>query len=199
MAREPRIWLPEVTYHCFSRCIELRDLFSEQWVIELAIEVLNITIEKYDFQLIQINFVDNHFHFKIRTVEGGENISRIMQYIKARIAEGYNRRTGRTGPFWNGRFKCKIIEQADNPEQYFINSALYIGYNTVVKGLHSDPRDSYYNTFRIYIDPDYKSPVPITFHPFYLGLGNNHRERAEKFHFFEKNYRDRLKSTCLLE
>lgn len=117
----------------------------------MAIEVINRTLEKYNFHLIQINFVENHFHFTIQTVEGGENISRIMQYIKSRIAEGYNRKTGRTGPFWNDRFKCKIIELSENPEEYFINSALYIGYNTVTKGIHNDPHESYYKTHMSHI------------------------------------------------
>ncbi len=192
MARPPRTWLPEVTYHCYSRCIELRNLLSEKWVIELAIEVINITQEKYNFELIQINFVENHFHFEIRTIAGGENISRIMQYIKARIAEGYNRKTGRTGPFWNGRFKCKIIEHADDPVQYFINSTLYIGYNTVVKGIHKNPNESNYNTFRIYIEKDYVPPVNITFHPFYLALGKNRDERIQKFLEYEKHYKEKL-------
>ncbi len=198
MPRPPRTWLPEVTYHCYSRCIEMRNLLSEKWVIDLALEVINITLEKYDFQLIQLNFVENHFHFKIRTVEGGENISRIMQYIKSRIAEGYNRKMGRSGPFWNDRFKCKIIELAKNPEQYFFNSSLYIGYNTVVKGIHNDPRDSSYNTFRAFIDPDYKSPVPITFHPYYLALGKNHKDRIGKFLIYEQNYRNHLKQRSLI-
>ena len=189
MARKPQIWLPNVTYHCYSRCIELRNLLEEVWVKDLAAEVLNITLEKYNFQLIQIEFIDNHLHFTIRTIEGGENISRIMQYIKARIAERYNRKTGRTGPFWNERFKCKIIEFADNPITYFINLVLYIGYNSVKKGIINTPSDSKYNTFRIMVEEDYVPPVKITLHPYFLSLGNNHTERIKKFRSFEKAYR----------
>jgi len=192
MARKPQIWLPEVTYHCYSRCIELRNLLTEIWVKDMAVEVLNITLEKYNFQLIQIEFVDNHFHFTIRTLEGGENISRIMQYIKARIAENYNRKMNRTGPFWNERFKCKIIEHAKNPVTYFINLALYIGYNSVTKGLFNNPRDSKYNTFRIMVEDDYIPPVKITCHPFFLSLGDTHLQRIQKFKGYEKAYRKRL-------
>ncbi len=192
MARKPQIWLPEVTYHCYSRCIELRNLLSEIWVKDMAVEVLNITLEKYNFQLIQVEFVDNHFHFTIRTVKGGENISRIMQYIKARIAENYNRKMNRTGPFWNERFKCKIIEHAKNPFTYFINLALYMGYNSVTKGLLKNPQDSKYNTFRIMVEEDYIPPVKITFHPFFLSLGDTHSQRIQKFKVYEKAYRKRL-------
>ena len=62
MPRDLRPWIPGATYHCYSRCIELKNLLSEKWVIDMAIEVINRTLEKYNFHLIQINFVENHFH-----------------------------------------------------------------------------------------------------------------------------------------
>jgi len=192
MPRDLRTWLPKVTYHCYSRCLEMRNLLESVWVREMAAEVINMALEKYNFQLIQMEFVDNHFHFMIRTVENGENISRIMQYIKARIAEAYNRKMNRTGPFWHDRFKCKIIELAQNPVSYYINASLYIGYNRVAKGLDADPRDSKYNTFRIMVEEDYIPPVKITFHPYFLALGRNHTERMAKFKSYDKAYRKRL-------
>lgn len=192
MTRDLRTWLPEVTYHCYSRCLEMRALLESVWVQEMACEVINIALEKYTFQLIQIQFVDNHFHFLIRTVEGGENISRIMQYIKARIAENYNRKTGRSGPFWHDRFKCKIIEEARNPSSYYINVALYIGYNRVAKGLDTVLEDSKYNTFRMMIEKNYTPPVKITWHPCFLALGKNHAERVAVFNNYSKTYMKKI-------
>ena len=192
MPRDLRTWLPNVTYHCYSRCLEMRNLFESVWVREMAVEVISVALEKYNFQLIQMEFVDNHFHFIIRTVEGGENISRIIQYIKARIAENYNRKVNRTGPFWHDRFKCKIIEYARNPFSYYINLTLYIGYNRVAKGLDADPRDSKYNTFRMMVEEDYTPPVKITFHPYFLALGKDHAERSAIFRSYEKAYRKRF-------
>lgn len=189
MSRNLRIWLPEVTYHCYSRCLEMRNLLESVWVREMAVDVINQAIKKYNFQLIQMEFVDNHFHFMIRTIEGGENISQIMQYIKARIAENYNRKMNRTGPFWHDRFKCKIIELARNPVSYFINASLYIGYNRVAKGLDTDTTDSKYNTFRMMVEEDYIPPVKTHFHPYFLALGSDHAERRTIFKGFEKAYR----------
>ena len=192
MARDLRIWLSEVTYHCYSRCLQMENLLEAEWVQEMASQVINSALEKYNFQLIKMNFVDNHFHFLIRTVEGGENISRIMQYIKSRIAENYNRRTGRNGPFWHDRFKCKIIELAKNPFTYFLNALLYIGYNRVAKGLDAEPGDSRYNTFPILVEEDYIPPVKITLHPYFLSLGDTPEERRAVFKSYEKAYRRKL-------
>ena len=101
MPRPLRICLPEVTYHCYSRCIEVRDILSPDYVKEMAIDAINQALDIYDFELIQLEFVENHFHIVIRTTKEGPTISRIMQYIKARITEKYNRAHGRTGTLWN--------------------------------------------------------------------------------------------------
>ncbi len=192
MARDPRTWLPGVTYHCYSRCLKMQNLLASIWVQEMAAEVINIALEKYTFELIEMTFVNNHFHFLIRTVEGGENISRIMQYIKARIGENYNRKMGTCGPFWHDRFKCKIIELARNPVSYFFNAVLYIGYNRVAKGIDNEPYDSKFNTFQIMVKEDYTPPVKTTFHPYFLSLGKTHSERIAVFKSIEKYYRKRV-------
>lgn len=107
MPRPLRKCIPDKTYHCYSRCIECRNMLSPEFVKEIAINVLHQAMKKYLFHLVTIEFVENHFHIIIKTINGGETISRIMQYIKARITEKYNKLMNRTGTFWNERFKSK--------------------------------------------------------------------------------------------
>jgi REP element-mobilizing transposase RayT len=78
--------------------------------------------EEYVFELIAAEIVANHIHLIIRICEDKETISHIMQYIKARIAEKYNRAMNKTGAFWNERFGSTVIEEADNPEGYLYRS-----------------------------------------------------------------------------
>jgi putative transposase len=192
MARKKRICLPNVTYHCYSRCIEKRDLFSEDFVKQISVSVINLALEKYDFEVIQLEFVENHFHIIIKTTECGETISRIMQYIKARITERFNRACNRTGTFWNERFKSKIIEQSDDPCSYFLYLMWYIAYNPVRKGLLNDPRESVFGTIRAYLDESYVPKVRISFHDFFLRLGNTFSECVHEFLVYEKIYRERF-------
>ncbi len=192
MPRPLRKCIPDVTYHCYSRCIELRDLLSPRYVKDMAIDVITKALDKYDFELIQVEFVENHFHFIIKTTESGETISRIMQYIKARIAERYNRLTGRTGAFWNERFKCTIIEESDDPENYFFWLLWYIAYNPVRKRVLRDPRESEYGTLKVFLEKDYTPKVTITIHKYFLNLGKNFEERVKRFLAYEDLYRERL-------
>lgn len=77
----------------------MRSKYGKKYLIK-AIQMCQ---EKYNFDLIAAEPVGNHIHLIIKTLENEENISRIMQYIKARIAESYNSGTNETGPFWNER------------------------------------------------------------------------------------------------
>ncbi len=192
MARPLRICLPEVTYHCYSRCIETRNMLSPDYVKDMAIEAINEAMEVYDFELIQLEFVENHFHIVIRTTKDGPTISRIMQYIKARTTEKYNRAHGRTGTLWNERFKCRIIEQSENPVNYLLWLLWYIAYNPVRKGVIKNPRESSHGGILAYLHEDYQGRLKITHHRFFMELGDTFAQRVRAFLQFELSYKEYL-------
>ena len=148
--------------------------------------------EKYDFELIAAEIVANHIHLVIQTCEEKETISRIMQYIKARIAEKYNKAMGTTGAFWNERFGSSVIEEADNPEEYLLWLLWYIGYNPVRKGLSRDPRKNDIGFINCYLDKNFIAPFKITLHYYFIKLADTFEERAQLFLFYEEAYRRRL-------
>ena len=111
-----------------------------------------------------------------------------MQYIKARITEGYNRRMGRTGTLWNERFRCRIVEESDNPERYFFYLMWYIAYNPVRKGVARNPRESKYGTIRAYLEEKFVSTIRITLHHYFLNLGDTSEERTRRFLEYEDIY-----------
>jgi putative transposase len=192
MPRPLRKCYPDATYHCCSRCIERRDLLSSEYIKNVAVNVVNAALEKYDFKLIQIEFVENHLHIVIKTTKKGQTISRIMQYIKARIAEYFNRAYSRIGPFWNERFKSKIIEESDDPQSYFLHLMWYIAYNPVRKGIICDPRESRYGTIRSYLEEDFVPKVAITLHEYFINLGDTFAQRVNVFLEYENKYRMRF-------
>lgn len=159
---------------------------------DLMQEVLKESLEKYSFELISYSIMDNHFHFVIKTLTGGETISRIMQFIKSQFARRYNRMMDRTGPFWNERFTNIIVERTSNPVLYFWNLLLYVGYNPVRSKYVADPRKYPYGGFRAYVDKDYVSPVPITLSEYFMNLGNTFEERVKKLLDYEDLYRKRI-------
>lgn len=192
MSRDLRTCMPEITYHTMSRCIETRHLMRPNIMKNLMLLVLKQALEKYNFQLVAYTIMDNHFHFFIRTVQDGETISRIMQYIKSQYARRFNKMTGRTGPFWNERFKDTIIEFSKDPERLFFIILLYIFYNPVRSKQVQDPRLYSYGCINAYLDEQYKSPIKITLHSYFISLGSTFKERVNKFLEYEEMYRKRL-------
>ena len=192
MPRPLRTIAQNVTYHCFTRCRGKRDLLKSRHGKKYFIEAVQLCQEKYNFELIAAETVANHIHILIKTLDNCETISLIMQFIKARMAEKYNRGMGETGPFWNERFGSTIIEESDNPEEYLLWLLWYIGYNPVRKGLSRDPRENEIGFINCYLDENFVSPLRFTLHEYFLSLGKNFMERAEKFLYYEDAYRKRL-------
>ena len=188
MARLLRKIKQGVTYHCYSSCQDLNKFFLYEVARQAFIEAVNMCLIKYKFELVIAEIVDDHFHLAIRTLEDGATIDRIMQYIKARTAEKYNKAVNRKGPFWNERYKCKIVEDSKNPKPYFFTLVYYIAYNLVKRGLCLDPRNNYIGFINCYLTEGYEAPVKITLHPFFYELGNTFAECVDKLLAYEKAY-----------
>jgi len=175
-----------------SRCIDKRSLMKTNKMKDLMMSVITMAQDKYIFELVAFTIMDNHFHFCIRTCMGGEDISRIMQFIKSQYARRYNRIMNRSGPFWNERFYDTIIEDSEYPRDVFIKVNLYLGYNPVKSGYVKDPRDYKYSSFNCYWDQNYKPSIKIILHPFFLSLGETFKECAQKFLEYEESFRKRI-------
>ncbi|NMB63327.1 MAG: hypothetical protein GYA16_00490 [Spirochaetes bacterium] len=189
MARKLRVQLPGLTYHITSRCIEWKSMLQEDFFKACFVEILNKAKAKYHFKLIAFCIMDNHIHLVIHTLDDGAPISRIVQYIKARFAEVYNRITGRTGPFWNERYKDSIIEFAKDGFHYLLWLLWYLAYNPIRGRLCSDPTKYHFSSIRAYLDEHADVGVPIDHHDFFLQLGKTFAERVAKFMRYEEYYR----------
>src|SRR5208337_143083 len=155
-----------LTHHTCSRCHGKRNLLLGKYGKKYFIESIRECQERYDFELIAAEIVANHIHLIIKTNMDKQTISRIMQYIKARIAEKYNRAMGETDAFWNERFGSTVIEEAEHPQQYLLWLLWYIGYNPVRKGLSRNPRTNDIGFINCYLDRNYVAPIRITLHYF---------------------------------
>ncbi|MCP4135158.1 MAG: hypothetical protein GY754_29590, partial [bacterium] len=67
--------------------------------------------------------------------------------------------------------------------------------NSKERVIMMDPRDFEFSSIKAYLDDEYESPVEITLHPLFLGLGKTPEERREEFLHFEALYKEKLYST----
>ena len=64
------------------------------------------------------------------------DLSQFMKTLKQRVTMSYNRRHGRTGPLWEGRFKSLLVEGS---RRALWTVAAYIDLNAVRAGMVDDP------------------------------------------------------------
>ena len=174
--RKPRFIAPNLTYHVTSRLIECKNLMEDDRIKALFEYCITLSQAKYEFELINYQIMDNHIHLLIRTVDGGATISRIVQYIKSRFAQRFNKMMQRTGPVWNERFKDSIVEFADNPRMYLFNLIWYFANNPVRAGKVQSPFESYFGGSKAYFDKNFSPTIKITLHHYFLELGNTLEE-----------------------
>ncbi len=191
MPRKTRIQNPNLTYHVVSQCLEWRDMIEEEHFKECFLDVLRKSKEKYDYRLISYCIMPNHIHLVIHTTQNGASISRIVQYIKARFAELYNRTLKRSGPFWNGRYKDSIVQCAKDACHYLLWLLWYLAFNPVRKRMCANPLQYRYSSIRVYLEEHADCGVPIDHHDFFLQLGNTFTERVKHFVRYEEIYRKR--------
>lgn len=140
MARKHRIQQPNTIYHTWSYVHDHISMTGRTVYREILLQVVRKTREKYNFRLLDYSLGEDEFHLVIQTVQGGEEISRIMQYIKARFAEIYNRLNKRTGAFWLNRYRDEIIDKK-------LDSGEFVRYLHSVMGVRASNHSLYYSPY----------------------------------------------------
>lgn len=193
MGREIRYHEINTTYHTFSRCRGLENLMRRKEVKKMMLEVLRDCQDVYKFELTAFQIMDNHFHFIIKTLNvPNHNISVIMQWIKCMFTKRYNKMYGTTGPFWNERFGMKVVDLADDPENYLNTLLWYLGYNPVRAGEVEAPEEAEFGSLKHYLEPEKKHSGPmITLHDYFLRLSKNPIARLKLFLQYEKSFKRR--------
>lgn len=135
MARALRIDIAGGWYHILNRGIERRAIFSSPEDYRHFLELLGELPERYQVKIHGYVLIANHYHLLIETHEA--NCSAAMQWLNVSYSVWYNRRSGRVGPLFQGRFKSVVVENGG----WALGVLDYIHLNPVrVTGLGLDKR-----------------------------------------------------------
>jgi len=85
---------------------------------------------------LEAMITSNHVHL-LAWVSDGDAVSAAVQYVHGTIGQAYNRRKGRSGAFWSGRFHPTLIENGP----HLSRCLFYIGLNMVRARAVSHPSD----------------------------------------------------------
>jgi putative transposase len=112
MPRPGRLALGGQAHHLIQRGVDRQAIFFEDRDRIVFLEHLATALKAEDCVLHAYVLMTNHVHLLV-TPATNEGIGRLMQSLGRRYVGHFNRRYGRTGTLWEGRFKSTIVDAED--------------------------------------------------------------------------------------
>ncbi|MCU0913930.1 MAG: transposase [Planctomycetes bacterium] len=145
MARPLRIEYAGALYHVMSRGNEQRPIVRDDVDRRRRLDWLRRTVETYGWRLHAFVLMDNHEHLFVETPE--PNLSAGMQYLNGSYTSYFNRRMGRVGHLFQGRFKAHLVDE----QGYFQAVSRYIHLNPVRASLVRCPGEYPWSSYPGYV------------------------------------------------
>ncbi|MDX8410664.1 MAG: transposase [Mariprofundaceae bacterium] len=109
MARPPRIEHPGAVYFVSARGAGGRSVFASDADRTLFLDILELVLDRFGWVCHAYCLSDDRYHLLIETSRA--NISRGMRQLNGLFTQRINRRHGRAGHVFQGRFKAVVIEK----------------------------------------------------------------------------------------
>lgn len=135
MARHPRAALPGVALHVIQRGNNRSACFRADGDYLTYLAHLRYLAGKYGCDVHAYCLMTNHVHLLL-TPSDTAGCGLLMRDLGRSYVPYFNRRYGRTGTLWQGRFRSCLVESA----RYVLACHCYIELNPVRAGMVSDAR-----------------------------------------------------------
>ena len=142
MARPLRIEFPGAIYHVTSRGNAQQAIFEDDGDRRQLCAVLGGAVERHGWLCHAYCLMDNHYHLMIETPDG--NLARGMGRLNGLYTQRFNRRHGRVGHLFQGRYKAILVER----ESYLLELCRYVVLNPVRAGLVRRPAAYRWSSYR---------------------------------------------------
>ncbi len=125
MARPLRIQFPGAVYHVTSRGNEKKAIFKDDEDRRVFLDVLEHVNHRYNWLCHAYCLMPNHYHLLIDTPDG--NLSIGMRQLNGIYTQKFNKRHGRVGHLFQGRFKAVLVQK----DSHLLEACRYVVLNPV--------------------------------------------------------------------
>lgn len=165
MSRLPRLTVPGYPHHVIQRGNNRQPIFADEadyrrLLADLAehARVRGVAVHAYVL-------MSNHLHLLV-TPEAADSLPLMMQGVGRGYVRWFNRRHGRSGTLWEGRYRSTVIEA----ERHLLACMAYIELNPVRAGMVARPADYPWSSHAHHAG--LRTDTLVTPHPLYWQLGN---------------------------
>lgn len=146
MARPPRIQFPGAFYHIIVRGNQRQDIFFDDEDRVEYLERIRRYKREHGFIFYAYVLMRNHVHLLIETPNSP--ISKIMQVINFTYTQYFNKRYGKVGHLFQGRYKSFLCDR----DEYLLSLVRYIHLNPVRAELVRQPHEYKWSSHNDYIN-----------------------------------------------
>jgi putative transposase len=136
MPRQARFVVPEVALHIVQRGHNRRDCFLEEADYLTYLSNLRDLLSRTGCALHAYCLMTNHAHMLV-TPSSAQACALLMRNQGQRYVQYFNRRYGRSGTLWEGRYKSSLIQSPT----YLLRTYRYIERNPVRADMVAAPAD----------------------------------------------------------
>ncbi len=189
MAKPLRVEYEGALYHVMDRGNQRLDIFRNKRDCETFLEKLSWFTDSYKVDIYCYCLMTNHFHFLLRTREA--NLGKFMHAFLTSFTMTINRRKGKTGHLFHGRYKAHLVES----HKYLSVLSRYIHLNPIrIKKFKSLPMPEKKRLLTSYQWSSYSSCIGLTEKPDFLGIdsvlsswGNEMSDQMKAYRAYVEN------------
>jgi REP element-mobilizing transposase RayT len=184
------------------RGVNRQNIFEDQHDREQFITILSEVKAASGFRLLGYCLMDNHVHLLVCVDD--EPLATAFKRIGVRYVPWFNKKYGRCGPLFQGRYKSEAVED----QRYLLSALRYILQNPVKAGICATPGSYRWSSYADYLGEGHGitdtedilslfSPMPLPqrneFRAFMNSDGEEHLDIVNATDAF---YKERLERIC---
>lgn len=142
MPRTLRLEYPDALYHVTARGVQQAAIFIDDVDRLSLLGNLARALHKCEAKAFAFCLKDNHYHFVLQTAQA--NLSALMHCVNSVYCSTFNRRHGRCGHLFEGRFKALHVDR----DAYLLEVCRYVELNPVRAGMVVQPEAWRWSSYR---------------------------------------------------
>lgn len=174
MPRRPRLELPGIPLHVTHRGVNRAATFLDDEDFSHYRQRLGDALAAHGIALHAYVLMSNHVHLLLTPPAPGL-LSAAMCALGQRYVPAFNRKHGRTGTLWEGRFKSCLVDS----ERYLLTVHRYIELNPVRAAMTAEAERYRWSSAPASLGLA-ADPI-VTFHPTYLAMGPDPAQRGQRY------------------
>lgn len=145
MSRPLRLEIADGWYHVMNRGLRRHTTFTDPEDHTLFLNTLSQACQIFGVRVGACCLMPNHYHLLVNTPNA--NLSRFMRHVNGVYTQRFNRKNGKDGPLFRGRYRALIIDA----DAYLLQVVRYIHLNPLKAKLCVKPESFRWCSHKEYI------------------------------------------------